>query len=185
MDSDLTSIEAIKQGDESSLRKLMSRHKTAVFHFILRYTGNEADAEELTEETFVRVFFKADRFNPKATVKTWVFTIARNLCHDHHRKNKKRSVEHSIDASIHDNNNRSLKDSIIDSDRLANEKLEQSENLEAIQTAIHNLPDKLKFPLIFCVLEDNSYEDCAKVLGVSIKAVETRIYRARKSLKNL
>ena len=89
MDEDLISIQRIQRGDEGGLSDLMLRHKQALFCFAIRYTGNEADAAELTEETFFRVYQNAAKFTPRAKVKTWMFSIAANLSRDFLRRKKK------------------------------------------------------------------------------------------------
>lgn len=161
----------------------MARHREALFRFIYRYVGNEADAAELTEETFFRVYQNADRFRPKAKVVTWVFSIAGNLCKDFIRKNRKRQEDLSLNAKIGENSETQKGDTLPSNSRNPEETARSNEDVKSIQIAIHALPHKLKFPFIFCILEDNSYDACAEVLKTSRKTVETRIYRARKLLR--
>ncbi len=183
MDEDLPALERIQQGDDSGLSALMRRHQEAVFHFTLRYCGNETDAADLTSETFYRVYKYAHRFRPKARVRTWIFTIAANLGRDFLRRRKKRRGEISLDSPRREDSEQRLGDMIESSGRSPSNQADARESVQAVQAAIEELPHKLRFPLVFCVLEENSQEECAAVLGISVKAVETRIYRARKFLR--
>ena len=182
MDPDIELIHLLKEGDESALKELMSRHKQAVFHFVLRFTGNETDAAELTEETFVKVYFGAPKFRPRAKVKTWIFTIASNLCKDHFRKHKKRRLE-SLDSINSEEGRSSLYDQVPSGEQSADDEASTNELEGFLHEQIRALPEKLRVPFIHCVLEEESHEDCAQVLGTTSKTVETRIYRARKKLK--
>lgn len=185
MDPDLDLMRRLQTGEEAALNELMARHKEAVFHFILRYTRNEADAAELTEETFARVYFHAAGFQPKAKVKTWIFSIASNLCRDRHRK-KKRFGLFSLDEEKGIDEPYSLRERLPDERQVSPaQATETRETIELIEKEIDRLPVKLKIPFVFCVLEGHSYEECAEMIQRSVKTVETRIYRARKILRQL
>ena len=183
MDEDLALLERIREGDTAGLSELMERHKQALYRFVYRYVQNDADAAEITEETFYRVYRNADRFRARAKVSTWIFTIAGNLCRDHFRRNKKRALDSSLDTQFATSESASLGDVIASDDANPRVNASSKETLHLIEVAIHQLPDKLKFPFIFCILESNSYDDCAAVIGKNRKTVETRIYRARKLLR--
>lgn len=183
MHEDVASLERIRSGDTTGLTELMERHKQALHRFVYRYVQNQADADELTEETFYRVYRNADRFRTRAKVSTWIFTIAGNLCRDHFRRNKKRALDLSLDAQFTTSESASLSDVIVFDGPDPRMDSTSKETLHLIEVAIHQLPDKLKFPFIFCILESNSYDDCAAVIGKNRKTVETRIYRARKLLR--
>lgn len=183
MDVDLPAIERIQKGDEQGLVVLMERHRESIFRFCYRFVANEADAAELTEETFVRVFQNARKFRPKAKVVTWIFSIAGNLCRDFLRRSKKRRADVSLSSSVAGSENLELLDVVESKERSPDQDAVAGEVLSAIEAAIASLPHALKFPFIFCVLEDHSYDDCAEVLNTNRKTVEMRIYRARKALR--
>lgn len=182
-DPDLPALTRIQLGDEQGLIELMTRHRESMFRFVYRFVRNEADAAEITEQTFLKVYLKADSFRPRATVRTWMFAIAGNLCRDFLRRNKKRGKDASLDASLGTDGNLTLADRIEGNARTPEGEAVSSESLAAIQAAVDALPHRLKFPFIFCVLEDNSYDDCAEILKTNRKTVEMRIYRARKLLQ--
>lgn len=183
VEADYLSLEKIQHGEEAGLRELMGRHREALFRFIFRYVRNEADAAELTEATFLRVYQNAGRFKPKAKVVTWIFSIAGNLCRDFLRKSKKRARDLSLNAPIPGAEGQELEASFASGAANPEESAISREELAAIESAIHRLPHKLKFPFIYCVLEEHSYDACAEILRTSRKAVETRIYRARNRLR--
>lgn len=183
MDPDFSTIQRIQAGDENALLVLMSNHKEAIFRLAWRYTMNEHDAAEIAEETFVRAFFAADKFRPKAQVKTWLFTIAANLCRDHLRRRKKEAKTSSLDAPISNRDTPGYQATIDPGTPDPRQLLETREKLHMIEEAIFNLPHKLVFPFVFCAIEGHSYDECAAVLNTSRKGVETRIYRARLKLR--
>ena len=183
MDADLLSIRKIQEGEEAGLTELMARHRVALFRFVYRYVRNEADAAELTEETFFRVYQKAASFRPKAKVSTWMFSIAGNLCRDFIRRNRKRRGDCSLDAGVPGTDTPGRGSTFASDAPNPEEAARSNEALESINDAIHRLPHKLKSPFVFCVLEGQSYDDCAAVMGKNRKTVETRIYRARKLLR--
>ena len=178
-------IGRIGEGDEAALVALMTRHKQAVYQFVYRYLNNQADSAEVTEETFFKVYQNAARFRPKAAPKTWVFSIALNLARDRLRKDKKRRGQLSLESSVGaEDSDMQLADTMDSGDLLPSRQLQSGDDLRQIQEQIARLPEKLKFPFVFCVLEDHSYDECAAILKTNRKAVETRIYRARKFLRS-
>ncbi len=183
MDRDYQLLRQIQDGDEQALARLMEYHKESVFRFACHYTGNYTDAQEIAEETFVRVYFAAGRFRPRGKVKTWIFTVAANLARDYLRRNKKSLSLRSLDQPIDKEHGVSLSEVTPSAERTSAEEVESQENLRAAEDAIQALPQKLRFPLVFCVLEGNSYAECARVLGCSVKTVDARIYRARRKLR--
>ena len=183
MEADLKSLEKLRGGDEEGLRELILRHREPLFRFVYRFVRNEADAAELTEETFYKVYKNAKRYRPKAAVGTWIFAIAGNLCRDFLRRNRHRRDELSLNVKSDSRGEGELGETLAASANLPVEEAISRERLELIGEAIQGLPYKLKFPFIFCVLENNSYDRCAEVLQTSRKTVEMRIYRARRLLQ--
>lgn len=181
-DPDLDALRAILDGQEIGIRQLMERHKEAVFRYVYRYTRNAVDAEEITADTFVKVYFNAEKYRPKGKVRTWIFTIATNLCRDRYRK-KIRFWPVSLDAGLGEDRSFTLKEKLSDSSADASAIAAEAEFEEQVHQAINRLPPKLKAPFVLFVLEEHSYQESAAILHCSEKAVETRIYRARKLLR--
>jgi len=176
MDEDLAAIRRIQASRENGLVELMKRYRQPVFRLAFRYTLSEADAADLTQATFVKVWEKARQFRPKGSVKSWIFMIASNLCRDQLRRKKYRGRFES-DATEEAAEFADPKASAPDATAVSREAV------SAIERAVADLPEKLRFPFVFCVLEDHAYDECASIIGKNRKTVETRIYRARKRLQ--
>lgn len=184
-DPDLRLLEAVQQGDESALRELMARYGESVFHFAWRYVRNESVAADIAEETFVKVYFKSSSFRPRAKVSTWVFAIAANLCRDHHRRESRRKIFplFGFRGNSDSNNEFELAARIADVSSNAEQVILNRENEALVAAAVDRLPPKLKGAFILFALEGRSQRECADILGVSSKTVETRVYRARQQLR--
>jgi RNA polymerase sigma-70 factor (ECF subfamily) len=173
-DPDLPLVRQLQSGDDGALDELMARHQERIHRFIWRYIPNERDALELAQETFVRAYFNIGKFSPRALFSTWLFTLALNLCRDHARSRAYRLARACSPFGP---------DLDLESGEPAPfEVLQQREKMRALSAAIDGLPPGLKAPFILCVLEGVAHKDCAARLGLSEKAVEMKIYRARKIL---
>lgn len=183
-DPDEVLIRRMASGEVAALSSLMQRHKDAVFRFAYRYLNHESDAAEVTEQTFLRVYQNAARFTPKAAVKTWMFSITRNLALDLLRRNRKHRVLVALHAPSLDGKDRVNPIDFIESPQPhPSESAQSREMLSLLHQQVAALPEKLRFPFVFCVLEGHSHDECAEVLRTQRKTIEMRIYRARKRLK--
>jgi len=180
-DPDLALVRALQAGEDRGLETLIHRHQEGVFRFVFRHIPNEADATELTQEAFVRAYFNIGKFRPAAKFVTWLYHIALNLCRDHTRSQAYRysSQTISIDVSVDENEGQRQPSS---NQRKPDRQAQDREKLRAVEKAIAELPQELKSPLILTALEDRSYAETAELLGTSPKAVEMKVYRARKLL---
>lgn len=171
---------SLQGGRDGALDELMRRYKQPLFHFAVRYTRDEDTAYDIVQESFLRVYRRAETFNPSYKFKSWLYKIALNLCRDYSRK-KKLQTFLSLDAWAGDEDQGSLHNVLASSENI--ESLTQHrETLRFLEAQINKLPHKLKTALILFALEDQSQEECARILGVSPKTVEMRVYRARKTL---
>ena len=180
-DPDLSFVMALKAGQDQALNALMDRHREGLFRFVLRHVHNEADALELAMETFVRAYFNIGRFRPSAKFVTWLYQIALNLCRDH---SKSRTYQYSLqtvsaDAPAEEGEQQ---EQLLARDRDPLKETEGREELSALEKAISELPEDLRNPLILTALEGHSQAEAAALLGISQKAVEMKVYRARKLL---
>ena len=183
MDDDLPLLEAIRSGDEAALEALMDRHQTPLYYFVLRSTGDETTAREIVQETFVRTYFKASSCRPRSKVKTWIYTIALNLCRDAGRKRSRQPAFLSLDQPSSDGQPAfDIPDRSLDP---APEQAALSEELDQLREAITRLPEKLRSPLVLCLLEGRPQKEVAEILSTTSKTIELRIYRAKKHLERL
>ena len=167
----------LQSGDEFALNEIMRRYKERVYRFAWKYIGNEDIALDVTQETFTRLYFNIDKFDPSYKFSTWVFQIALNLCRDYVRKNKKRMRDVPFDRL-----NEAGSDEWQKSDEDIEQALSSQEELAFLRREIQALPEKLHDSFVLYVLEGRPQSECADMLGVSAKTVETRVYRARRIL---
>jgi RNA polymerase sigma-70 factor, ECF subfamily len=179
---DRTDVERLAGGDGTALSPLMDRHATRLYHYLIRLLQNESEAEELAQETFVRVFLHAQQFNPTRRFSTWLYTLATNLVRDRHRRHVRHP--HVSIESLNSPDGHSLRDSFPTPQPDPAENLEAAECAAAVQRAIAELPDDLRVPIVLAEYEDASYQEIANILGCSAKSVEMRLYRARKILRD-
>ena len=168
-------------GHDAALNDLLDRHATTVFQFLCRMLGNQDDANDLAQETFVRVFQHRARFQPDARFSTWLYTIAGNLARNHHRW-RSRHPTVSLDAAL-DNTDQSLGDVLPAADVSPGEAAVMEERSTAVRAAVQALPDDLREAVILCEWQDLAVAEAAAVLQTTPKAVESRLYRARQRLR--
>jgi RNA polymerase sigma factor (sigma-70 family) len=178
-DPDLPLVRALQAGDESALNDLIRKYQESLFRFICRYTGDEETARDILQETFVRLYFGVRRFKPRAKFATWLYSIALNLCRDHARSKQRKQSYATESLDVGD-----LHRKVPSTDRGPDADAASREQLAMLQKAIEELPHDLRTALLLFIIEGHSQRECAELLGISPKAVETRVYRARKILEN-
>ena len=178
---DRADMERLAAGHEAALNELMERHATPVFHFLCRMVGNEDDANDLAQETFVRVFKSAKSFRAGERFSTWLFTIAANLARNHFRW-RSRHPNISLDAENAETE-QSLGDTLPANTPSPKEAALAGERAAAVRAAVKNLPEDLREALVLCEWEECSVVEAAAILEATPKAVESRLYRARGLLR--
>jgi len=168
-------------GHDPALNDLMDRHAEKLFHYLVRSLQDEADAADLAQETFVRIFQNRARFDPQQKFSTWLYAIAGNLVRDRYRwRNRHQQV--SLDAE-NSQTGASLRDNLGALEATPDEALQTEERSTAVRQAVAALPEELRQPLILSVYQELSQAEIGAILKCSAKAVETRIYRARRQLR--
>jgi RNA polymerase sigma-70 factor (ECF subfamily) len=171
-----------KSGDEAAYAALITRHQTSIHSFIFRSVSDDETAKDLTQEVFVKAWFALSRVREQARFTTWLFQIAVNLCRDHAKSKAARQsrLTHSFvrDKDDKTSDEREFPHPAPSPDHHA----ELSENLRALDAEMGRLPDDLRSALLLGIIEGLSHKAVARILGVSTKAVEVRIYRARRIL---
>lgn len=171
----------LASGQTTALDDLMERHAEAIFRFLHRMLGNEDDANELAQEAFVRVFQHCRKFDPGLKFSTWLYAIAANLGRNHLRWRSKRN-HLPLDAPIGDHD-QGVGEILPGPDASPGEQAERSERAAAVRAAVDHLPDELREPVVLCEWQDLPVAEAATILRLTPKAVESRLYRARKSLR--
>jgi RNA polymerase sigma-70 factor (ECF subfamily) len=178
---DRADMERLQAGQEAALNDLMARHATAVFHFLCRLTGNEEDANDLAQETFVRVFKACRSFRPNEKFSAWLFTIAANLARNHFRW-RARHPNLSLDAE-NPETEQSLGSTLPSGSPMPSEAALAGERAAAVRGAVRALPGDLREAIVLCEWEERSVAEAAAILAATPKAVESRLYRARHLLR--
>ncbi len=171
----------LQAGHDAALNDLMERHATPVFYFLCRMTGNEDDANDLAQETFVRVFKSSKSFRSDQRFSSWLFTIAANLARNHLRW-RSRHPNVSLDAEYADTK-QSLGGTLPANNPAPNEEALATERAKAVREAVDQLPDGMREAIVLCEWEECSITQAALILGATPKAVESRLYRARQLLR--
>jgi RNA polymerase sigma-70 factor (ECF subfamily) len=178
---DRADMEKLQAGHDAALNDLMERHAAPVFHFLCRMTGNEDDANDLAQETFVRVFKSRDSFRTEQKFSTWLFTIAANLARNHFRW-RARHPNLSLDAENPDTE-QSLGGTLPANNPAPNDEALAMERAKAVRAAVGKLPEDLREAIVLCEWEERSVAEAATILEATPKAVESRLYRARQLLR--
>jgi RNA polymerase sigma-70 factor (ECF subfamily) len=168
-------------GDDAALNELMERHGGKMVNYLVRCLQNEEDAADTAQETFVRVYQNRARYDTRIKFSTWLYTIATNLVKDRYR-HRTRHPQVSLDAE-NEATGGDFRENLPEQNPTPSESLQATERAEAVRKAVEQLPEELRTPLILSEYEELSHAEIGEVLGCSAKAVETRIYRARKQLR--
>lgn len=176
-------LERCLRNDATAFDEVVQRYKTKVYNYVCRMTGNSQDAEDLTQEVFIRLYTSLPTFRNQASLNTWIFRIASNLCIDRFRRGKKhQAVAYSLDDPADADESgasRELPDVSFEPHRMA----ENSELSAQIDLALTKLPDKLRSVIILHDIEDMPYEEIARVVSCPVGTVKSRLFHARVRLR--
>ena len=178
---DRADMERLIAGQDAALNDLMERHATPVFQFLCRMLGNEDDARDLAQETFTRVYRARESFRLDQKFSTWCYTIAANLARNQFRW-RARHPNVSLDADA-EGTGQSLGSTLPASEPAPSEQALVAERAAAVRAAVNRLPEDLREALVLCEWEDLSMAEAAAILDITPKAVESRLYRARRLLR--
>ena len=165
-------IERCLKGDQVAWGVIMDRHRRKVFNLAYKFVGRHDEAEDLTQDIFVKIFKALHTFDRRANFQTWLISISRNLCIDHYRSVRKEraTMARDVDAS-------ELTPASRERGPLA--QLEQSDLKEIIRRAMSELPDALRVAVTLRDLQEYSYQEIADQLHLPEGTVKSRINRGR------
>lgn len=156
-------LDNLAGGDPNALAAIYDLYGERIFRYAYRMLGNRADAEDATAETFLRVLRRSGELRSDSAFRTWLFRIARNLCIDRMRQHK--LLELPVDAQYGGS--------------------EESSTLRVtVHQALSELPKEYVEVLVLCDLEDLSTQEAADILKISLPALKSRLYRARRALRD-
>lgn len=162
----------VAEGDREAFRLLSERYMGMIYALAYRMYPRRADAEDITQESLLRLWDKAALWSPAggAAVKSWIYRMVYNLCIDHKRMDKRRRTQD------------------IGADLVASEQTDQAirdkQRAQLVATAIEDLPKRQRAALTLCHYQELSNSEAAQIMGISVKALESLLVRARRTLKD-
>ncbi|MEW6087012.1 MAG: sigma-70 family RNA polymerase sigma factor [bacterium] len=184
IDNDESLIERIMSGDKLAFDILVPRYKDKIFNLCYRFSGDYTEADDLTQETFIKVYLSVKHFRFESSFSTWIYRIAINVC-----KNRINSLPYRFKrltnslSGSKDTEREGLMNDVADNSPAPDCEFEEKERKKIIQKAINKLPkDQMKM-IILRDIEGLSYEEIAGITRCNLGTVKSKLARARFSLK--
>jgi RNA polymerase sigma-70 factor (ECF subfamily) len=174
---------AFKTGDARAFSTLVSRHRGPVYNFIFRYVGHRQRAEDVLQETWMKVVRGSGQWQPTAKFTTWVYTIARNLCVDSARKESFRQAD-SLDAPVGANDERTRGELVTDEAMQVPDRAAHNVRVRPlIERALSSLPDEQREVFLLREYQGIGFKEIAEVTGVNENTVKSRMRYALEGLR--
>ena len=178
-ETDTELISQAKRGEGKAYDKLLNKYRNSVYNLVYRMVRDVQEAEDLTQEAFIKAFNSLAQFNEEYAFSTWLYKIATNNCIDFFRKRKLQTL--SLDKPIKYKDSE-IHQEIPDTDLNPEKSILAKERSAIIREAIDSLPEKYHSAIILRHAEEKSYEEIAEILNLPIGTVKARIFRAREML---
>jgi RNA polymerase sigma-70 factor (ECF subfamily) len=183
-DEDAALVAGLCAGEESAYETLILRYEQPVFSIVSRLTYDPADAPDVVQEVFLKVFRKVSGFRGESSLKTWIYRIAVNEARNYRRWfGRHRSKE--IDLDPHDSGEHSLRDCLADPGPSPFEVTLDHETQALLETALQQVSAPYRAALVLREVEGLNYDEIAEVLEISLGTVKSRILRGREALRKL
>jgi RNA polymerase sigma-70 factor (ECF subfamily) len=169
-EQDRLSVQAALQGDQGAFGDLVTRYQSAVYNMAYRMLGNPTDAEDAAQEVFVRAWNQLHTFQLDRRFSTWLLSIASHHCIDVLRRRKPSAPLDGVALYVQSNEPAPI------------ERVMQSEQRDTVRALLNTLPDKYRSVTVLRYYNDLSYEEIARVTGLTESAVKTQLHRARRML---
>lgn len=170
-ESEADAVERSRGGDREAFDSLVLRHQRNVYRLCYRYVNDHADANDLTQEVFLRAWRAVGRFRGQSRFSTWLYRIAVNACLNFRAARKTPTLE--------------LSDQLPDPRAAASERLVREERARRVREAVARLPEKQRATLILKVYNDLTHREVARVLGSSVGTVKANLFHALGNLRKL
>ena len=171
----------IAEGDEYAFETLVNRHQTSILNLIYRFIGDRAQAKDLAQEVFLRVWQAAKSYEPRAKFTTWIYRITANLCLNElksaRRKKWLQFLRSDGDYEIQ------TEEAFPDGSPSPEDVLLAKERSRQISNALQSLPENQRMALVMKKYDDLSYQEIAQILACSVSAIESLLVRAKRNLK--
>jgi RNA polymerase sigma-70 factor (ECF subfamily) len=169
----------VREGDQASFGLLLDKHRSPVIHFLYRMVQNQAVAEELAQEVFLRVYKSRSSYEPTAKFTTWLFRIASHLALNWIRDGRNEKRQASLDEESPDGTAKQVPDR----SKTVEQELVYQAKLSEVRQAIESLPAKQKAAVMMHKFQEMEYVQIADVLSCSESAVKSLLFRAYESLR--
>jgi RNA polymerase sigma-70 factor (ECF subfamily) len=170
---------AYRQGDKVSFTQLMERYQRELFHFLVRFLGDRAAAEDVFQETFLQVHQSAEQFDTSRRFRPWLFTIAANKARDLIRSQARRPTN-PLQASINpgDDESGEFIDLMSSVDALPDEGLQKAELQQQVQKTVLGMPQHLREILLLSYFHQFPYKQISDILEIPLGTVKSRLHAA-------
>jgi len=172
--SDAQLMEWVQKGDRQAFAAIVDRYKERLVAYLTRLCGNGAQAEDLAQETFLKLYLKAANYDERQKLGGYLYKMATHLAFDHHRRNaRRRLLSHFMPAKVS-----------VTLEGNPQRAAELSETQQRIKSAIDALSMKFRIPLVLHDMEGMTQAEIAKITGQKIGTIKSRLSRARASLRS-
>ena len=178
-EQELTVIRRVQHGDTEAFELLVAAYEKTVYNVALQMTGSREDAQDLTQDAFLKAYSSLDSFRGDSKFSSWLYRIVSNLCLDFKRRQGRRP---SASLTVEDDEGETLQLDIADESQSPETLLEQKLTREAVQRGLRELPDEQRQILLLREIQGMSYEEIGEVMHLEAGTVKSRIFRARKKL---
>ena len=171
-------------GDSGAFPELMDRYKNDLLHFLIRFVGSRAAAEDVFQDTFLQIHISAETFDPSRRFKPWLFTIAANKGRDWHRKHSKRTMM-SLSQDVGGEGEGARFVDLLESDQeLPDANLLETEQADQVRAAVESLPSHLREILLLSYFQQMSYVQISDSLQIPLGTVKSRLHSAVAAFSN-
>jgi RNA polymerase sigma-70 factor (ECF subfamily) len=164
-------VARVLKGDRQAYALLVEKYKSPIYNLAYRMTGNLGDAEDLTQETFIRAYQYLWSYDTRKKLFSWLYTVALNLIKNHYKKNKKHNISEELSAHSLADNKPSPEAKLIEA--------------QEISSCLSQLEYELRALLIMKYQQELSFEEIAEITGKSLSAIKMSVYRGLEKLKEL
>ena len=177
--TDTSLVEKIKSGDQAAFNDLVKQHQDFVLNVCFRFLGNREDAQDATQEVFIKVYFAMQQYAPNAKISTWIYRIAVNYCLNYKRSQKRKKQFFSFSTLQKEKENVEM---VADTNNDPEQNLHDAEKQKLVQQALAKLNDEQRTAIILHRYQGQSYKEIAEIMQTTTSSVESRIFRAKQQL---
>ncbi len=181
-DSDAAIMLRVREGDDSGFTYLIEKYRKRIIHYMFRMTGNQAIAEELAQEVFLRVYRSRESYRAEAKFTTWLYRIATNLGVNHARDHKHEKAAQNVYLDQPDSETGTTPD-VADSRLTVEQKLMRNERLAGIKAQVLALPERQRQAVLMHKYQEMDYREIGDVLKLSESATKSLLFRAYQTLR--